>query len=1328
MDIRKISVFKQHSLLFIAKYQETPHPLQFQQEKHAEMTNELQFNSALLSVASNPIATRVLIERLDALRAELDSISSPKLQSLETIATDLSNERLLKHTKSGVQPRVAYCLVDILHLHSPNAPYNALQLEAIFKLFVSQFKHLMDPEGKDYPLYIHILKTAAVNDIFTLVADIPKRDELIDSLFETLYSVISSDRFETVLDPLVLDILNTVIKEPNVELSMKVMKLIMNKFLTNTKVRKGEKTHTPGFDLTLKFCEQNSEKLSRMVTKLLSDLLYEAAKIDDLDSDSDLDSDDERTAVDRFHLKTDQQQQKVQLNKIHTLMIELWRYVPETLSSATGLLENELEADDILIRTVATKAVGHILSINSTLNFATTHPLTFTHWLKKPLDVNSNVRRAWISQLSRVIESRLDLKNEIQFAITTTLTDSDEKVRIATIYQMSQLKPTMFLERVASSSIMTLMKHLVRDKHHLMRQETIKFLSIIYNAAIDSFYDEEGLNNQTNLIDWIPDEILKLVYINDINIEAEVDFILFEKIIPFEQSPEKRANRLLTVISKLSKKSQTAIFAMIKRQVQLNSVITQLFSLIDESDFDLTDEILLEKLRKVVNWLATRFPIKLNASNQFLRFFMLKNKRFFRLMTLCISTTSDYQIVTTALKELLTKISEPKNLILDGEPNVDPESMQTSMKLLMLRSSSIWYNISNISLLTDISKDTNSLFNETALLILDNVSQVNPILLKSNIDSLIDATIEGSNVVFRWRDLKAINNYAKKFSDSFYNKISSNEEFLEKLKDISLNGSPVESPFAIQILNGLKTSDKTVYFHEIFKCIWPLDREDGKNFNTSLATLGEIFECDFLTVEADSKEIGKYLTNEILFKNHNLVENENEWIDDDQLDEMNNYECNSKLLAMRVFSKWLKVETDDHEALNAMGKHIIHTFLSNIIIRGGEITREKNTPKRVQARLRLEACIQILDLGTHERFNDLINETILQILINCVQDVQEKVREGTLDKLKQLLTSNSISDKFLPLTYFVAHDPKKELREDMKIWIKAAFAKQTSKKRNDLVFEKSWVRFMHMLHNHFELKEYYDEWEESCKIEESLNEDDNDDEIQEKNSKAKEARSKIFKEFISFASTFIIFVLNCIGSNENISLFYYLSQRVKQSYDASNEVPSPEDPELKTNLRLYFVSDLTQLVITEVSKLKNWNNSTFSGKLALPKDIFGTLSRDTVMDVSKREYIPVGSSEDAAMIIRGRWRLETSNNSNNRAKKSTVTAISQVMDSQDSSRKRPARTEAVMEIGSESELESETVVSSDGEYTGKTGKIVRGNGIRRSKRMRSAPPVDYSEN
>lgn len=1286
------------------------------------MTQALQFKAVLLSAASNPIATRVLADRLEALRAELCSMEEARLESLEGVAGDLANERLLKHGKNGIQPRVASCLVDVLRLYAPNAPYEGLELERVLRGLMMQFRLLTDPEGKYYPMVIHVLETAAAHNLFALIAQTEGRNELVDLLFETLYGAVSSDKFENVLEPFVVTILNGVVGDPNVELSMKALKLVMNKFLANSKVRKTGRSHVTGFEVTLKLCQRNSEKLSRMVTRLMSELLYEAANLDDIDSDSQLDSDDQRTAVERGISKTDREQ-KAQLNKIHTLMIELWRYVPELLSSATGLLENELEADDVLIRTVATKALGHILAINSALNFTTTHPLAFAHWLKKPLDINPGVRRSWISQLAKVVENRPDLKAEMQFAITTTLIDSDERVRIATIYQLSLLMPSVFIDRVASVSIMKLMKPLVRDKHQLMRQETTKFLSTIYNSIIDDCEE-----SQRELVDWIPDEIIKLVYINDTTIEADVDLLLFEKIIPFEQDSQKRVQRLLRVVGQLSKKSQTALFSMIKRQVQLDSVLTQLFGLMEEYNFDFTDDLLLQKITKVSNWLATRFPAKLNSATHFLRFFKLKNKRFFRLLTLCISTSSDYQTVTTGLKELLTKVSEPKNLFLEGESNADAEAMQSSMKLLMLRASSIWYNVSNVTILTDIAKVKTSPFNETALLILDNIAQVNPSLLKTNIDALIDATTGDANLDFRWRDLKAITNYIKKFGESFYSKIGSNEDFVDKLRDVALNGTCTESPYAVQILSGLRVSEKTTIFHELFKSIWPLDRlKAGNKYNTQLATLGKLFECDFLTVEADAKEIGKYLTDEILFKNYALTENDKEWIEDHEMDEAENYECGTKILAIELFSKWLKVETDDVETLNAMGKHIIHTFLSNIIVRGGEITREKDTPKRVQARLRLEACVQILDLGTHERFNELINETILQRLINCVQDSQEQVREGSLEKLKQLLTSHAISDKFFPLVYFVAHDPKKEIHDDMKIWIKAAYTKQTGMKNPSLVFEKSWVRFLHMLHNHFELKEYYEEWMDTVHALETL-EGANEEDIAD----AKQANAKVFKELVSFASGFIVFLLNCVGTAENVSLFYYLAQRIKQTYDATSDTPSPEEIELPANVRLYFVSDLAQLVISEVAKLKNWNTSGFTGKLALPKDLYGTLSKENLQTVMKREYLPLECSEDAAMVIRGRWRLEASAATGNRTRRSEISTVDEAIDSQQQHKRKSRKRTAKVVL---SDSESETVVTSDAEYTEKNGKKAtaspnnpHSNGTRRSKRVRSAPPVDYAEN
>ncbi|GMM28270.1 Pds5 protein [Martiniozyma asiatica (nom. inval.)] len=1283
-------------------------------------TADFDFNEPIISTASSPIPTRVLLERLDALRAKLDQLENPHVETLESIKDDLINNKLLKNTKTGIQPRLAYCLVKILHHYVPNAPYDASQISTIFKLFIERFKKLKDSDSAFYDLDVHLLKTAASDDIFALMAELPDCSKLIDSLFVTFYELISEKTFDTSLQNYVIAILNVVISEPNVELSSESLKLVMNKFLANTKALKGEIDHICGFDVTQKLCEKNASKLSLPVTQMLSDLLYEAAKDSDLDNLSDSYEDMEQPA--KLTKKAHDQKQK-QLNKIHTLIVELWRYCPEILNSAMGLLDSELEADDISIRSTATNAVGHILAITPfSTNFVMAHPNTYAHWLKKPLDISNIVRKAWVSQISKIITSRSDIKEDLTNGLVKTLVDVDEKVRLITIQELGALEPSVLLNEVFSEPLMLIMKQLIREKNYSIRFSALRLLSTLYNTSID-LCD----TNNLKFVEWIPNDILNLVYINDLTITSEVDLIMFDKIIPFTANTSERCLRLLRVVSVISDKARAAFFAIISRQHQLHTVLTQLLSLIEEHNYDFEDSALNYKTNKAIEWISNKFPPKLNFRQCFESFLKLKNKRFFRLLTLCITPNSDYETVTGSLKELLSKISDIKDINSNKEADFDFSQMHQCMKLLLMRSSSIWYNITNVEQFIDISKDTTSEYNSTSLLILENISKVQPSLLRSNIKLLIE-TVTDTEMPNkdRWRDLKAIENFASQFPDIFYKKMCTEDEFYNKLREISISGTPIEAPYAIKILSGLKNSDKTLHFHNIMRTIWPPALESDM-LNTHLATIGELFICDFDTVENETTEIGQFLTNTILFKNHSLEEDNREWVTEEELYSTET-ECLTKILAIRVFTKWLiAVEMADDDSPDRMGKHIINTFLSSIIIRGGEIVKEQNTPKRVAARLRLEACLQLLKLAEHARFNELINEPILQRLISGIQDSNTNVRMEFMEQLRVLLSADKISEKFLSLTFFVAHEPQRELKENMKIWIKASHNKQLSKKRNDLKFEKAWVRFLHMLHNHFEVVSLYDEWSESCLAvtEAKMKQADQDDVTESESSNSsefievKEENLRIIKEFITFTTTFIVFVLNAIGSNENISMLYYLSQRLKQSFDATIDESNGQianNIDFVTNKRLYFISDLTQLIITEVSKARNWNLSVFQGKLGLSRDLFGSLKGDDSFEVVRRDYLSKEDANTASTIIRSLWRAECSV----KPRKTQTLNKASVDDAQtinrSKARKRAARVSS----------DDETAVNSDeSEYQDHSSKgKVAAKASRKSKR---AKRVNYEE-
>jgi sister-chromatid-cohesion protein PDS5 len=91
----------------------------------------LQFDQELSWRPAKPIATSTLLKRLEALSKELADFDQGgvQLDSLKDVAASLAHRNLLQHKDRGVKAYTACCLVDILRLFVPEAPYSDDQLK-----------------------------------------------------------------------------------------------------------------------------------------------------------------------------------------------------------------------------------------------------------------------------------------------------------------------------------------------------------------------------------------------------------------------------------------------------------------------------------------------------------------------------------------------------------------------------------------------------------------------------------------------------------------------------------------------------------------------------------------------------------------------------------------------------------------------------------------------------------------------------------------------------------------------------------------------------------------------------------------------------------------------------------------------------------------------------------------------------------------------------------------------------------------------------------------------------------------------------------------------
>ena len=92
----------------------------------------LQFNEPLSWRAGKSIAVADLLKRLNKLWNEMKEMEQDEDErvSFLTVAKELASPNLLAHKDKGVKALTACCLVDILRLCAPDAPYTGQQLKA----------------------------------------------------------------------------------------------------------------------------------------------------------------------------------------------------------------------------------------------------------------------------------------------------------------------------------------------------------------------------------------------------------------------------------------------------------------------------------------------------------------------------------------------------------------------------------------------------------------------------------------------------------------------------------------------------------------------------------------------------------------------------------------------------------------------------------------------------------------------------------------------------------------------------------------------------------------------------------------------------------------------------------------------------------------------------------------------------------------------------------------------------------------------------------------------------------------------------------------------
>ncbi|KAL8831282.1 MAG: hypothetical protein Q9191_000938, partial [Dirinaria sp. TL-2023a] len=349
----------------------------------------LRFSESLSWRAGNPIAIADLLRRLQALAKELRELDQEDIprEAFTKVAKELVSPNLLAHKDKGVKAFVACCLVDILRLCAPDAPYTEQQLKDIFDLLISTIlPSLADPSHAYNNQHLYALSSLATVKSIVLLTDLPSSEALIINLFVTFFDTLSGsskassgEQLGKTVEFNMTAVLVTMVDEAST-LPMEVIDIVVAQFLRadpralGALGMKGKKNGLiaderqttltlkdlpPAYNMAKTICNSCPEKMAQQISQYFNEVIVDAstsAPKKTTRRNSIEDSDEENAGG------PNTEEDMKELRKAHQLLRELWRASPAVLQNVIPQLEAELSAENVQLRLLATETLGDIIS------------------------------------------------------------------------------------------------------------------------------------------------------------------------------------------------------------------------------------------------------------------------------------------------------------------------------------------------------------------------------------------------------------------------------------------------------------------------------------------------------------------------------------------------------------------------------------------------------------------------------------------------------------------------------------------------------------------------------------------------------------------------------------------------------------------------------------------------------------------------------------------------------------------------------------------------------------------------------------------------------
>ena len=346
----------------------------------------------------------------------------------------------------------------------------------------------------------------------------------------------------------------------------------------------------PAYNMAKTICNTCPDKMSRYISQYFNDVIVDASTSSGAKDVSKKPKrrnslDDSEDDVPNGPTEEDLKE----LHKVHQLLRELWRASPAVLQNVVPQLEAELSAENVHLRLLATETLGDVISgigavglppppvmdpamyppqsvfdpVETPANtniltkpsspqpFSRAHPQAYSNFLGRRLDKSPVIRSAWTIGVGQILITSaggtgLDQQEETRLVsdIARMMGDLDDKVRLAAVKVVGLFSYKDVVTKLGSSggvsdsgSVLAVLAERVRDLKQSVRVEAMTILGRIWGVAAGDI--AAGNAQVIATIGAAPTKILEAYYANNLEINALLDHVMFEDLLPIYYPPSK---------------------------------------------------------------------------------------------------------------------------------------------------------------------------------------------------------------------------------------------------------------------------------------------------------------------------------------------------------------------------------------------------------------------------------------------------------------------------------------------------------------------------------------------------------------------------------------------------------------------------------------------------------------------------------------------------------------------------------------------------------------------------------------------------------------------